>query len=216
MADPTEVIRQQMEETRGTLSEKLETLESKVTDAVQGAADAVQTVTEAVQETVDSVKGGVQDAAETVKETFDLSGQVARRPWAMFAGSVAVGFVAAKVVGWRGERRAGHTLRAAFQPQPLATPAAPAGLNGRDEGMNWLGWLERSFGPEIEKLKELSIGTTMSLVRDLATQSVPVALETDVKDVFDGFTTKLGGKPLKGPVLPTKPAEHREFAGPHF
>jgi ElaB/YqjD/DUF883 family membrane-anchored ribosome-binding protein len=215
MADATEVIRQQMEETRGALSEKLETLEGKVTDAVQVAADAVQTATDVVQGTVESVKDGVQDTVDSVKQTISLSAQMERRPWVMVAGSVAVGFAAGKLLGSWTQRRPSHRAPVAYQPQSLVA-AAPVERYGHGNETNWLGWMETTFGPEIEKLKELAIGTTMSLVRDLATKSAPESLGTHIKDAIDGFTHKLGGKPVEGSLLPQEPAEVREPAGPRL
>src|SRR5262245_55877302 len=98
MADEQpKVIRHQMEETRASLTEKLETLEHQVVGTVQGATSAVtetvENVKEAVAETVETVKGTVRETVETVKETFDLSRQVDRHPWLMVGGSVALGFL---------------------------------------------------------------------------------------------------------------------------
>ena len=76
-------IRHQIEETRCSLTEKLETLEHEVKQTVKGATDTVVG-------TVHSVEGTV----ETVKRTFDLRYHVRRHPWLMFGGSIATGFVA--------------------------------------------------------------------------------------------------------------------------
>jgi len=98
-----EVIRQQMEETRTSLTEKLETLEEKLVSTVQETTSAVQeTVStvketvhegvEAVHETVATVREGVNESVETVKDFFDVKTQVSQHPWLMVGGSVAVGF----------------------------------------------------------------------------------------------------------------------------
>src|SRR5687768_2848245 len=108
MDDQTEVIKQQMAETRESLADKLETLENKVIGTVenttQSVANTVESVTDAVQDTVatvkgtvhdtvEAVKGGVHDTVETVREAFDIRQQVDRHPWAMLCGSVALGFI---------------------------------------------------------------------------------------------------------------------------
>jgi len=111
MADSTEDIRHQMEETRESLHEKLEVLEQQVKETMQGATDTVTTVKETVEavketmqetastmketvhDTVDSVKESVADTVESVKESLNLRHQVEAHPWAMLAGAVAVGFV---------------------------------------------------------------------------------------------------------------------------
>jgi len=117
-----DVILNEMEDTRTSLSEKLETLEKQVTQTVQGATsgvkDTVETVTDSVQdtvaavketvketveETVNTVKESVQETVNTVKETvqdsvhavrdlFDVPKQVDRHPWVMMAGSVGLGY----------------------------------------------------------------------------------------------------------------------------
>lgn len=102
-----ELIRHQMENTRASITEKLETLENKVTGDIQGAtgavADTVTAVTDSVKETVNTVKESVEGTAEAVKEAvhdsmqtvkgwFNITEQVEAHPWVFFAGSVAVGF----------------------------------------------------------------------------------------------------------------------------
>ena len=69
MDNQTEVIKQQMVETRESLAEKLETLEDKVVDTVHGAADAVTG-------TVDSVKDEVADLKSkgVTFEHYDMPG----------------------------------------------------------------------------------------------------------------------------------------------
>jgi len=126
-----EVIRQQMEETRAALTDKLETLEHQVVDTVQGATTAVQetvaTVKDAVQETVETVKGSVQETVETVKETFDLNRQVDRHPWLMFGGAVAVGYLGGRLL----------TSEEVGAASPFAYPAAGASApqpNGGQRG----------------------------------------------------------------------------------
>jgi gas vesicle protein len=69
MDDKTEVIRQNIHETRESLVDKLETLEHQVVDTVQGTTNVVSNVKDAVQETVEQVKDTVQSTVETVKET---------------------------------------------------------------------------------------------------------------------------------------------------
>jgi len=111
-SDP-QVIRRQMEAQRASLAEKLDTLENKIVrtvdEAREAVAETVQTVKDSVQSSVESVKDTVSSSVETVRETFDVPLQVQRHPWAMFGGSIALGFVA----GWalnrmmRGSRAGG-------------------------------------------------------------------------------------------------------------
>jgi len=98
MAEQPEIIKQQMEETREALSEKIGALEDHVLNTVQGTTQAVsatvEKVADAVQSTVSSVKEEVGKSVESVKRTFDLRRQMDEHPWAMLAGSVALGYVA--------------------------------------------------------------------------------------------------------------------------
>src|SRR5262245_24400559 len=98
MPDEPEMIRQQMEETRSALTEKLETLEHQVIGTVAEAntavADTVDNVKEAVQDTVEVVKETVQETVESVKQTLDISVQMDRHPWLFLGASVAAGYVA--------------------------------------------------------------------------------------------------------------------------
>ena len=86
MENECEVIRQQMDETRTAMTDKIETLEQQVVDTVQAASAAVS-------ETVQTVKDSVHETVETVKDTFDLPRQVERRPWTMMAGATALGYL---------------------------------------------------------------------------------------------------------------------------
>jgi ElaB/YqjD/DUF883 family membrane-anchored ribosome-binding protein len=111
--DEPELIRDQMQETRTALTEKLEALEQKVTGTVDSTASAVaetvQNLTDTVQETVgtvketvastvDTVSETVESTVETVKDTFDIPGHVQRHPWIAMAGSVATGFLLGRML----------------------------------------------------------------------------------------------------------------------
>jgi len=108
MDDEPEVIRQQMEETRSALTDKIEKLEQQVVGTVQNTtqavSDTVESVKEAVQETVstvkdtfsgtvDSVKDTVSETVVAVKDALDVRGYVEEYPWASFGAAVATGFV---------------------------------------------------------------------------------------------------------------------------
>ncbi len=225
--DP-EVIRHQMEETRESLAEKLEVLEKKVTDTVQEATSAVsetvQEAKEAVSETVEVVKDTVESTVETVKETvsstldtirdtLDLRGQVEQHPWPMVGGAMALGFVGGWLMG--PARKASWQPEPAWQPEEAAAeaPASPNwGSNMRWEPASqrqpearqpsWWDHLLSAFGSEIDKLKGLALGTLGGVVRDLVAEAVPENLKPTVVEIVNDLTTKLGGKPIEGRVLP--------------
>jgi hypothetical protein len=201
-----EVIRQQMEDTRTSLAEKLETLEQKVSTTVQEA-------TSAVTDTVETVKETVETSVEAVKDTLNLRLQTERHPWEMVGGSFALGVLG----GW---------LTSESAPQPLSPPMSPSqASNGRHAALLRAGtgepiphstsWLS-GFSSEIAKLKGLAIGTVAGLLRDAVTEAVPESMRPQVKEVMDDLVTRFGGKPLPSPVLPRTPEEHRASAEPMF
>ena len=69
MNDTPEVIRQQMEDTKSQLTEKLESLECQVSDGVQ-----------------------------SVTEVFDLPLQIERHPWLAVGGSLFLGYLASEIL----------------------------------------------------------------------------------------------------------------------
>jgi ElaB/YqjD/DUF883 family membrane-anchored ribosome-binding protein len=206
-----------MQETRTALTEKLEALEQQVVDTVQGARDAVTetvtTVREAVEDTVDTVKDSVQETVETVKETLDLRHHVEQYPWAMVGGSVALGYVS----GYFFDRVADELIHAVARRGGLARPPvaafphrnggpvmAHASASAAPElaaGRSWMEGLADKFHDEIGQLKGLAIGAAVGVVRDLLTESTPEHLRGQVTEFLDGVTTKLGGQPVRGPVL---------------
>jgi ElaB/YqjD/DUF883 family membrane-anchored ribosome-binding protein len=242
MADETEVIRERMEETRTDLSDKIEQLENKVmgtvqdattavSDAVQSAKDVVESVKDSVEGTVESVKDAVEgtvdsvnqtvhDTVESVRQTFDLPRQVGRHPWLMVGGAVAVGFVAGRLLNYvpaaaRTTGRMAESLRPTAErfTSAAASTAGAVGAAASTAG-SWLGTLESMFGPEINKAKELAIGAMLGMVRDTAVQAAPEPMREQVREIIDGFTSKLGGKPVEGSVLGPKPSEEEVPNGP--
>jgi ElaB/YqjD/DUF883 family membrane-anchored ribosome-binding protein len=110
-----EETRQDIEDKRASMSEKLELLEERVRDTLEETRSAVEGIVENVKETVDetvdavketvegarstvdnlveNVKGTMDDTATMVKKSFDLYYQVDQRPWLMIGGSVLVGYL---------------------------------------------------------------------------------------------------------------------------
>jgi hypothetical protein len=198
MDDSPEVIRQQMEETRASLSEKLETLEQQVVGTVQGARQSVA------------------DTVQSVKDAFDVKLQVQRHPWPMLAGSVAVGFATGAVMERMIPDARCSTEPADLHPHRWPTigdvgisdrpareelrqqPPPHAELHAKSD---WLQSLAQEFGPELSKMKGLAVGAAMSVLREMLAQSMPAQLKPQVADVVDNITVKLGGEPIRGSLL---------------
>jgi len=211
--DPEEAkLRQEMEDTRMSMTEKLERLETKVANTVEGAANAVtetvESVKGAVEGTVETVKDSVQGTVAAVKETFDVPLQVNRHPWLMMGGSVALGFAVGHLIGGPAPSTQASPSGPARKPQKghgngwsgskqteTARPAA-----AKPEGPSLLAKLTQQFGPEMDKLKGLAIGAMLGLVRDMVNKATPPQVGSQIAQVIDDITSKLGGKPISGPV----------------
>jgi len=152
MENETDVIRQQMLETRTALSEKLEALQEQVLSTVEGTTksvtDTVQTVQEAVQDTVSTVSETVQGTVETVKDTFDISQHVQKHPWLMVGGAIALGYLG------------GRLMENGRLPQFLAAGTTPGtGSNGFTgtpvAASTGPSWFETAAGPILKQVEEL-------------------------------------------------------------
>jgi prophage DNA circulation protein len=242
MANEKELIREQMEAKRTELSDKLEKLEkhvvntvqeatSTVADAVHGAKEVVATVKDTVEGAVEGVKGTVENvtgavggavegvketvsgAAQTVRETFDLPRQVERHPWLMIGGAVAVGFAAGKLLDYAPDAMEAVQSAAESSGRFAESITTTAGAAASAAGA-WMQGLEKMFGPEINKVKELALGVLLGVARDLAVQSAPQSMSRQVGEIFDSFTSRLGGKPVEGSVLGPRPSEAEGHNGP--
>jgi ElaB/YqjD/DUF883 family membrane-anchored ribosome-binding protein len=217
-------IRNQMDETRTALAEKIELLEKQVTDTVQGAAqsvgDTVENVKHAVEDTVNSVKTTVQESVHAVSEALSLSHHVERHPWPMMAGAVAVGFVGGYMLFSRSDdQRADAKFRrlassqgrppeqeyGATPSQPTHMPASPRrASNGSMSDMKsssssnaFQEWLR----PATQQLQSLAVGAALGIMRDLLTRAVPKPMERQVSDMVNGLTTSLGGQVIRESLL---------------
>jgi len=219
MDHEADVIKQQMEQTRSSLAEKLETLEEHVTSKVRTTADAVtgtvEAVKGAVEDTVQSVSESVENVKETVKETFDLHHQMEEHPWLMLGGGVAVGYFGSRLL----ESGVGAAAEAVSAAASVAAAPRRSQGNGnprraaeRPERSTW-DKLAEAFAPSIEKLQGLALGAATSLVGNMVLESVPEAMRSDVEQVIEELTRNLGGKPMPG-FLHSNPAQERATAPP--
>jgi len=229
MENEPELIRDQMQETRTALTEKLEALEQQVSNTVQTATstvtETVQTVKDAVENTVGTVQETVQDTVstvkETVKETFDLPGHIERHPWMALAGSVAVGYLAERLIHAGEHRRTGGDPMAPLthpESQPThngsngARKSEPSeGKTDSDEG--WMQSLLGGFSGELDTLKNLGLAAMMAIVRDLTTRSIPGEIGSRVQTWMNDVTEKMGAQPIREPILPETQEESAPSQG---
>jgi ElaB/YqjD/DUF883 family membrane-anchored ribosome-binding protein len=198
-----DVIRQQIEETRSALTDKLETLEAEVKGTVQSARD-----------TVDNVKETVHNAKESVKRTFDIPYQVDRHPFAMLGLSFVSGVVAGALVGGQittGRRLSRRMAEASYEPPQRRETGASLWSHLTHAGDGRPGFVDRlgqQLGGEMEKVKDLAIDTLVGVVGDVARRAIP-ELGRAAEQWMSRAAAQVGAPPQQyGP-------EHRESATGH-
>jgi ElaB/YqjD/DUF883 family membrane-anchored ribosome-binding protein len=217
MDHESEVIKQQMEQTRASLAEKLDTLEehlaSTVRNTTEAVAETVEAVKGAVEGTVNTVTESVETVKETVAETFDFNRQMQERPWLMMGGGVVVGFLGARLL------ESGLTemsRQSARMPAPAGAMPAPQGQgNGRSLGLSSDTWsrLGEAFAPALHRLQELALGVGVSTVGRMVLENVPESLRGEVEKVINEVTTAVGGQQVPD-YLHQNPAQARASQGP--
>lgn len=213
MPDEPEAIRQEMDETRCSLTEKISILEERVVETVQdaseGVKDTIEKVKVAVEESVCKVKETVGGTVDTVKETFSIRTQVERRPWVAMASAVGIGFLAGH---WLSQPERASIKQPTLRPkrygngahrEPTASFAAAAPAS--EPGI--VDHLSKTFEAELTQIKGLAIGTLGGIVRDLVSDIVPDMLRPSITEVMNGFTTKLGGQAMPERIL-AQPHRH--------
>jgi len=196
MENETELIRQQMLETRTALSEKLGALQEQVLSTVEGTTrtvtETVQTVQEAVQDTVSTVSDSVQGTVDTVKDTFDINHQVEKHPWLMVGGAVALGFLGGRLLEPALQRRSASTSGMGYmasngQP-PSAEPAQPAKPT----------WLDTVSAPLLKQAQDLALGALAGVAADLIVEHAPESLRGKLNEMTNNVASALGTAPIHG------------------
>jgi len=221
-SESPQVIEQQMEETRQSLTEKVAALENQVVGTVQTATQAVQetvasvrsaveetvsTVRESVQESVAAVKDSVQDSVtavtDNVKETFDVTQHVQNHPLAMIGGAVVAGLVTGLVVFQKSEPRLVGSAPLAYPPD-LDTPATsyPAMQMARQpSGPGFFDELLSMAGVEAKQLAREAVNQASQAVRQ---HVLPSLMEWMTQTIEHAF------QPAPGMANPSRPWERTE------
>jgi len=201
MENEAALIRQQMLETRTSLTEKLENLEEQVTSKVKDTTDSVvetvSTVKDAVENTVQNVSDTVHSTVESVKDTFDLSHQMEQRPWMMFGGAVLLGFVGGKLLERLGPP---STHGNGFAPNPYSPPTrepAPTYQSSPTPAGPGVGSkMLEAMKPALSKLGGLAIGVTTGVIGEMIRDAAPQQLHPQLDEVVNDITLALGGTPF--------------------
>jgi len=213
--DELEVIREQMEEKRASLADKIEALETQVRETVQTASDTVSSAVEGAKEVVSSVTEGTKDVIEKVSETVDAVKEklsvrryVEHYPWASVGVSVAAGFCLAQLLpahrrtsGDRSEAlppassggySSGSSAASMYQSPASEPPRRQESTHGALSGV-----MSKAAGT----VGGLALGTLMSAIKGLVTHSLPQQWQNELTRLVDDVTTQVGGKVMQGNPL---------------
>jgi ElaB/YqjD/DUF883 family membrane-anchored ribosome-binding protein len=204
-----ELIAQEMEQTRESLTEKVSLLEDKFVGQLQSASDTMQGTVDSVQETVHSVKSAVQDTvqnvsetvkqsvqslAEGMKETLDVRKHVEAHPVAMVGGAAAAGFITGLLF---------------FGRRQSATSAyAPAAAPGYAPIPRRPGWMDDLFAmamSEVKKLAEQAMTTATTSLKKSVEAGIPKLIDTALPDIGGSEHHGRNGNAASGyrsPVIP--------------
>jgi len=194
----TDEMRQDIDTTRAAMADKLEALEDRVMGTVHSA-----------QETVEDSLQRAKDTVATVKRNFDIKYQVEQHPWTMVGGCFLAGLALGGLCPRLRRRsrqatqwQAGNETPLAEGPRSFAEQRSNGSVHGaaspsRPQSMstNRPGFLDR-FQEEIDQVKGIAIGYAMGLARDSIKHAVP-ELASEIDDVMNSVTTKLGGRPAQ-------------------
>lgn len=100
-------IRQNIEETRAAMNEKIEMIEGRVHETMEGTQSTIDGVVgninrvkgtiedtkSVIDSSIDTLRQAVDETVERVKYTADLIEQVKHNPWIMIGSAVLVGYV---------------------------------------------------------------------------------------------------------------------------
>jgi ElaB/YqjD/DUF883 family membrane-anchored ribosome-binding protein len=240
LAEKLGALTEKISGTVETVQETVQDAVSTVGQTVETVENAVSAVAETVESTVETVGETAQAAVENVKEAFNFPKQFENHPWLFLGGSVVVGFVGGKILlnmlpdedantsgpaAWTANHMAEYMERSsASTAEPASFAGADwgdgrGGSHGREAGAetgeqsSWFGSLLQRFMPDLNKVKELALGTFFATARDLVSQSLPQSLKNDVQTLFNDMAEHAGGKPIKGSVFEEKDEESRNDAG---
>ena len=197
MSHEAYLLREQMANTRCSISDKLDLLERRVVNTVTDTTDAVA-------DTVETVKESVRESVHNIQTNLDPIRQADRHPLTMLAVSVGAGYAAGMLLEGAAGGRSQVIDQPAAWPRPSASPhelVANRGAHRAESGPSWTQKIVEPLEPEIRRLKELGVGMLFGLVRDFLHEAAPEGVRARLTEVADDMTRKMGGQPIQGPVI---------------
>ena len=205
--ESTEVIEQQMQETRDSLTQKVSALESQVVGTLHSATTSVSDIVEQVKAAVPESLAGVKDTisevkesiAKQVRETLDVSHHVRENPWAMVGGAAAAGFIAGMVLFRRTYAAPASAYGIAAHSPSVHTASSAAPVHSPIKLPGWLDQIVDKLGSqvtaEVRKLGELAVATASSSLKQTVEKVVPQMLGNIGQAV--GATDRMEGEGTK-------------------
>jgi hypothetical protein len=172
---------------------------STMREAVQDAFDSIKGT---VDGTVKSVKGTVDETVSGVSDNLDFAGIVERHPWLCIGGFVALGYLGYRLLGASegGTATPKEALTAEGVSDPWTPPARQT--NGRHppqpeepkEQKTESTSRPTEWNRVMDEMKALAIGVPMGILRDRLAETGAEAFRTQVIELMNALTEKLGGK----------------------
>lgn len=171
MDESPEVIRQQMEQTRSQLTDKLDCLEHQVSETVQSTSAVV----EAIQVTVENMTGAVR----SVRRVLSLRSQMNRHPLLVLGGAAVIGYLAGKVLTGRSNGSAPLLARATGSGSVIGSPG---GLNSVAQSADIATACATAYATGLrdsswDQMKLAALGALLGIVRDIAVHAIPNVID---------------------------------------
>jgi hypothetical protein len=202
-----EMIRQEMEETKSRLSDKLESLEHQVSETVQSTGSAVN-----------ATVGAVQGVVQSLSHVFDVRRHIDKHPWLALGGSALLGYLAAEYLA-ESAKNGAHPPKTIPSAPPSAEITAQEHAEPVVESAATTAALAAAYesgrkNSSWQQLRGMAIGACIGIVQDLATRAVP--------KVIDYFAGHAAGAPpsrtdrAEEPNGFPRPPETSEATRPRF
>jgi len=198
MADQAEVIRQQMEDTRASMTEKIEALEKQVSETVKDTTQTVSETVDVASETVSQTVNTISETVQAVRETFDIPAQIEKHPWIALGGALAIGYVLGMLL-----TPSQPTPMPAYSPPPPTPPVppepAPVATTGATTEESHREVKTPGLSEIFGNVRSLAIGTAVGVLGEVLLSSVPTDLKEGLSGIVKQVTESLGGRPQHQP-----------------
>jgi len=170
-----ELIEQQMEQTRASLTDKVVALEQQVVGTLHTATTTVDSVRGLMQDTVSTVKTGMQESVhgltEGLRDALDVRPAIQNHPWAAVGGATAAGFLVGLAVF-------GPSREGLPPPTPFYSGSGSGGGEPpRSRSPGVFDALFAMLGQEVRKLGEQAIAHASQSLRTAMDQEIPKLID---------------------------------------